>query len=171
MVRFLQLKSNLNAPLVSIRGCCSGKTQQEKFIPMDEQIAKNKYALIVEDDVSVQSVLTLALSEAGFEVMTATTGSEALKILHETMPGIVLLDIGLPDFEGYEICKMLSAEDLITKIPVIVISGCTSLQNRLRSFIWGAKTFVSKPFQLDDLIEKVIYLTERNETSARQPAD
>lgn len=122
----------------------------------------NKSILIIEDDDSVRALMSLAMSEAGFDVTEATTGREALDVLKEKLPDVVLLDLGLPDVEGYIICKMLSDEDVMNKVPVIVVSGWTSLESRLRSFISGAKAFVSKPFLIEDIVEKALFFAKRN---------
>jgi DNA-binding response OmpR family regulator len=122
--------------------------------------------LMIEDDVSVRSVMSVALTEAGFHVMEATTGCAAMEILKKTPPRVVLLDIGLPDIEGFEICKSIKSDELLMNIPVIIVSGRSSLNHKLTGFISGAKAYINKPFHMDELIEKVRYFTKSDNGSA-----
>lgn len=152
-------------------GGCRPRENKETIVIMDSKPRKKVDILIIEDDEFVRSVLTVALTEEGFNVMEASTGASALEALRETLPSVVLLDIGLPDMEGFEICKMMRDDGFLTDVPVIIVSGRSSIKNKFVGFLSGAKAFVDKPFQVEDLIEKVSYFAECGAASEQQLYD
>lgn len=118
-----------------------------------------KKVLVVDDDPFVRSVMSMALSSEGFNVVEAATGQEAIDVLREDKPHVVLLDPGLPDMDGFEISRLIRDEKTMAGVHVIVVSGSTGIMNKLSGFLSGARAFIGKPFQIEDLISKVELLS------------
>jgi len=102
--------------------------------------------LVVDDEASVLSVLNRILS-GEYEIITAKTGNEALKLAQEQHPDLILLDILLPDLDGYNVIVQLKSSEETNAIPVIFITGLTSEEDEEKSFLLGATDYIIKPFK------------------------
>ena len=110
--------------------------------------------LIVDDEPMVVRLLTNILSTGGFQVRSAGSGELALRSVASKPPGLILLDIGLPGIDGFEVCRRLKAQEDSRDIPVMFISGLTDPEVNVRGFGLGAVDFISKPFQRDELLAR-----------------
>jgi len=102
--------------------------------------------LIVDDEASVLSVLNRILS-GEYEIITAKTGNEALTLAQEQHPHLILLDILLPDLDGYNVIVQLKSNEETNAIPVIFITGLSSEEDEEKSFLLGATDYIIKPFK------------------------
>jgi len=102
--------------------------------------------LIVDDEASVLAVLNRILS-GEYEIITAKTGNEALKLAQEQHPDLILLDILLPDLDGYNVIVQLKSSEETNAIPVIFITGLTSEEDEEKSFLLGGADYIIKPFK------------------------
>ncbi len=102
--------------------------------------------LIVDDDATNRDVLSRRLIRQGHEVRTATSGSDALRVIEEADFDLVLLDIMMPDMDGYEVLARLKGEDRLRHIPVVMISALNELQSVVRCLEAGAEDYLAKPF-------------------------
>jgi len=102
--------------------------------------------LIVDDEASVLLILNRILS-GEYEIITAKTGNEALKLAQEQHPDLILLDILLPDLDGYNVIVQLKSNEETNAIPVIFITGLTSEEDEEKSFLLGAADYIIKPFK------------------------
>ncbi len=110
--------------------------------------------LIVEDDLSARQTMEAFLTREGYEVRCAPNGQTALMFAREDPPELILLDIRLPDMDGFEVCQRLK-EDRIDNIPVIFISALQELKDKVRGFAAGGVDYVTKPFQAQELLARV----------------
>jgi len=110
--------------------------------------------LIVEDDLSARQTLEAFLTREGYEVRCAPNGQTALMFAREDPPELILLDIRLPDMDGFEVCQRLK-EHRIDNIPVIFISALQELKDKVRGFAAGGVDYVTKPFQAEELLARV----------------
>lgn len=108
--------------------------------------------LAVDDDPQVLTVLDRALSQAGYEVVVARTGTDGLAAAAATRPSLVLVDLRLPDIDGIEVVRRLRTW---TRIPIVLLSGAGSVRTRVRALDAGADDFVDKPFSMDELRARV----------------
>ena len=123
--------------------------------------------MIVEDSPEMQRLLLRVLTARGFNVSPVPTGSQALPAALQTPPDLILLDIGLPDMNGYEVCERLKANDRLRPIPVIFISGLEGELDKVKAFAAGGVDYLTKPFHLAELEARVCtHLTLRQQ--ARQ---
>jgi two-component system phosphate regulon response regulator PhoB len=124
--------------------------------------------LIVEDDRAVGELLVQTFTEAGFEARLLGAGLEALRWAQANHPSAVLLDIGLPDMTGFDVCRELKADSQTARIPVIFVSGRESEIDRVVAFEIGASDYVQKPFSPRELVLRVRAILRRTTPSATE---
>jgi len=110
--------------------------------------------LIVEDDLSARQTMEAFLTREGYEVRCAPNGQTALMFAREDPPELILLDILLPDMDGFEVCQRLRG-GRTDSIPVIFISALHELKDKVRGFAAGGVDYVTKPFQAEELLARV----------------
>jgi DNA-binding response OmpR family regulator len=112
-----------------------------------------KKILIFDDDESIVDVLTIILVEAGYKVISATEGKEALAITEREKPDLILLDILMSGMDGKEFKQSLKEIEGTDEIPIIVISANTKTKEIAKEI--GATDFIYKPFEIDEVLEKI----------------
>jgi len=113
---------------------------------------KNKI-LVVDDEEALRTVLSAELEGEGYQVSTAADGEEAIKIIGSQQFHLILLDIKMPNVDGFEVLKHVKQHQPATK--VIMLTGFADLKNAIESKKLGAEDFVSKPYDLVDLLTTV----------------
>ena len=114
-----------------------------------------KKVLIIEDDTFLQGLEASKLTKDGFQVITASTGEEAMRKINEPNIDVILLDLILPNYDGFEILKKIKETEKIKNIPVIVFSNLSDEKDVKKSKELGAIDFMVKSnFTLDELIKK-----------------
>ena len=108
--------------------------------------------LLVDDEVSIQRSVAPLLRSRGYEVEVAGTGADALKSAAMRPPDLVVLDLGLPDIEGSEICRRIRAD---SQVPVIVLSARGGEADKVSSLDLGADDYVTKPFSPEELLARI----------------
>src|SRR5262245_5048112 len=122
----------------------------------------SRQILVVDDDPSFREYVSSLLVEAGYTVADADSGKAALLTFGERPPGLVILDVCLPGFSGYEICRQLRTR-FGERLPVIFVSGTrTESYDRAGGLLIGADDYVVKPFSPDELIARVERLLVRS---------
>jgi two-component system OmpR family response regulator len=109
--------------------------------------------LVVEDEEPIADLLRMALRYEGFDVDVAESGSSAVEIAHETTPHLVLLDVMLPDLDGFEVLARLFGLGL--EMPVIFLTARDGTEDRLHGLALGADDYICKPFSLAEVIARV----------------
>ncbi len=109
--------------------------------------------LIVEDDKSLQKLLSDLLLDNGFSTKLASTGSKALRLLEETLPDLVLLDLGLPDISGESVCEQIKKD--YPDLPVLILTAQNSVEKVIQGLGLGADDYVTKPFNSAVLIARI----------------
>jgi two-component system response regulator MprA len=116
--------------------------------------------LLVEDDQELRAVLRRGLEEEGFAVAGASTGAEAMERVSAETPDAVVIDIGLPDADGRDLCQALRARGIQT--PVLFLTARDALTDRLAGFRAGGDDYLTKPFSLAELIARLRALLNRS---------
>ncbi len=116
--------------------------------------------LVVEDDSDLRSVLRRALREADFEVTTAHDGTEALRAARALEPDLLVVDIGLPDADGRDVCQALRSEGMTA--PVLFLTARDAVTDRISGFAAGGDDYLTKPFHVDELIARIGALLRRS---------
>jgi len=119
---------------------------------------------ICEDDAELRSVLTRALSAEDFEVKAVPSGHDAVETFTGNPPDVLVLDIGLPDSDGRDVCQALRTRGVAA--PVIFLSAAGALTDRLAGFNAGGDDYLTKPFALAELIVRIRALLRRSESSS-----
>ncbi|WP_327312999.1 response regulator transcription factor [Streptomyces sp. NBC_01235] len=108
--------------------------------------------LVVEDESSIASMLTMALQFLGFEVITAGRGGEALALAADRAPNVVLLDVVLPDMDGFEVCRGLRGAGV--NAPVLFVTARDAVEDKVRG-LELADDYVTKPFDLNEVVARI----------------
>jgi DNA-binding response OmpR family regulator len=111
--------------------------------------------LIIDDTAHVRQLLAAMLKTRGYDVQTAESGVHALEVVHDLSPDLILLDIMMPEMDGYEVCQRLKNDPQTRDIPVIFISALEQTADKIKAFSAGAVDYVSKPFQVKEVIARV----------------
>ncbi len=114
-----------------------------------------KKILIVDDEEDILNFLELVLREKGYEVVTAGSGHDALTRAQLERPDLVLLDIMMPQMDGWEVLKLLRIDDETASIPVAMLSARTEARDRVQGLQEGAIDYICKPFSLQELLTKI----------------
>ncbi|MCU0515418.1 MAG: EAL domain-containing protein [Oscillatoria sp. Prado101] len=114
-----------------------------------------KNILIVDDNPNNLRYLATLLTEEGYKVRKALTGQMALKACQNLLPDLILLDIMMPDLDGYEVCHRLKAEVQTSNIPVIFLSALDDVFDKVKAFKVGGADYISKPFQLEEILVRI----------------
>ena len=120
---------------------------------------------VCEDDPALRSVLLRSLRGAGHEVVLAHDGAEALRVLPRALPDVVILDIGLPDSDGRDVCLALRAGGLAA--PVLFLTARDGVHDKVAGFESGGDDYLTKPFELPELLVRVAALARRG--ASRDP--
>lgn len=119
--------------------------------------------LIVEDDNDISNMLRIYFSSQGYDVETALRGGDALEKTRQSMPHLIVLDIMLPDINGYEVCRQLRTTTRTSHIPVIFLTQKDERSDRLQGLELGADDYITKPFDIDELKLRVQNAIARSE--------
>lgn len=121
----------------------------------DSPQVRNASILIVDDTIYNIQLLSLMLIRQGYKVYQATSGLEALDKVKEQLPDIILLDIRMPDINGYEVCTRLKSNPITKDIPIIFISSIEEPSEKVEAFSVGGVDYISKPFQLIEVLARI----------------
>lgn len=105
-------------------------------------------------------MLAAALAHSGFEVTTAANGREALTLTKEILPDLILLDVMMPDLDGFEVCRRLRAD--YVKVPIIFLTARDETSDKVRGLTTGGDDYLVKPFALDELVARVQAVLRRS---------
>ena len=115
----------------------------------------NGNILIVDDTPENIQVLSATLNECGYKVRGVTNGKMALRAILHSPPDLILLDIRMPEMNGYEVCQQLKADPQTEKIPVIFISASDEVLDKIQAFSKGGVDYITKPFHIEEVIARV----------------
>jgi DNA-binding response OmpR family regulator len=111
--------------------------------------------LIVDDEADLVAVLRVGLEIEGFDVIEAADGEEGLRLAREQKPALMLLDLMLPKLDGYKVCRALKFDERYKSLPILILSARSGEQDRRLALDMGADGFITKPYEMKDLVAKV----------------
>ncbi|MEB3311492.1 MAG: response regulator [Snowella sp.] len=111
--------------------------------------------LVVDDTLDNLRLLSAMLSKQGYRVRKAINGTIALNTIQQMPPDLVLLDINMPDLNGYEVCQILKTDPLTQEIPIIFISALDDVLDKVKAFQVGGSDYITKPFQSEELLARI----------------
>ena len=118
-----------------------------------------KKALVVDDSAADLANIKNILSDAGCMVVTASNGKEAVEKAKSEKPNVIFLDVVMPDMDGYETCRLLSADASTKEIPVIFVTSKGQKADKVWGELQGAKGHVAKPYTADQIVDQLKSLT------------
>jgi PAS domain S-box-containing protein len=111
--------------------------------------------LIVADDLSARQTLSALMEREGYEVRCAPSGQTALMFAQEEAPDLILLDVRLPDLDGFQVCQRLKENGKACDTPVIFISALEDKEDKIKGFVAGGVDYITKPFQMEEVLARV----------------
>src|SRR3954453_14973803 len=116
--------------------------------------------LVVDDEPNIVDVISMALRFNGFTISAAGTGADALIAVREFKPHLILLDVMLPDMEGFEVAKRLGAAR--SRVPIIFLTARDATDDKIRGLPLGGDDYVTKPFSLEELVARIRSILRRS---------
>jgi two-component system phosphate regulon response regulator PhoB len=134
--------------------------------------APQHHVLIVEDDEDIQQLVSYNLVRAGFQVTCADSGEEALELLRQKRPDLVLLDLMLPGIDGLEVCRSVKRDEATREIPIVILSARGEESDVVAGLELGADDYITKPFSPKVAIARIrAVLRRRSEPAAKTGGD
>ena len=128
---------------------------------MPDDLFQNQVILVVDDEERMARFIRLNLEHDGFKVVEAYNGMKALQNLRDRMPDLILLDVMLPDLDGFEVLKMIRE---ISNVPVIMLTAKGEEDDRIHGLEYGADDYVTKPFSPRELVSRIKAVLRRTES-------
>jgi pilus assembly protein CpaE len=134
-----------------------------------------EHVLLVDDDELLLKLTASLLTKHGFDVLPVESGKKALDSLKTSQPDIILLDVMMPDLDGFSVCRQIRADASIRHIPIIMLTALDSVENKVKGFEAGADDYIAKPCETLELVARINALLRRSETTqqlvtSREPA-
>lgn len=111
--------------------------------------------LIIDDEVDLVETIRFPLELEGYQVLVAYNGEEGLHLARKEKPDLIILDLMLPKIDGYKICRFLKFDEKYKHIPIIMLTARSQEKDRLLGKETGADEYITKPFDLDNLLKKI----------------
>ena len=121
-----------------------------------------KKILVVDDDLTLRRVLQNSLEQRGYQVISVGSGTEALVLFQQDIPDIVVSDVSMPEMDGFEFCRQLRSQPSGKLIPFIFLSAKGELDDRIQGHTIGADSYLTKPFEMKELLANIEALIERS---------
>jgi len=132
---------------------------KEKFDRPEPTISNTQRILVVDDENSISDLIATSLRFVGFEVRTAASGSQALAIAEEFKPHALILDVMLPDQDGFEVCRQLRQDG--HSVGVLFLTAKDTVEDKIAGLTIGGDDYVTKPFSLEELVARLRALLRR----------
>ena len=123
--------------------------------------------LVVDDEPDIIELVEFNLKQAGYAVITAEDGAEALKKARTQTPDLIILDVMLPEMDGFEICKTLRLDPVTAKLPIIMLTAKAAEIDRVLGLELGADDYLTKPFSPRELLLRVKKILARSQTEEK----
>ncbi|MBM4350274.1 MAG: response regulator [Deltaproteobacteria bacterium] len=114
-----------------------------------------KRILVVDDEVDLVETVRFSLELEGYDVLVAYNGEEALNQARKENPDLILLDLMLPKLDGYKVCRLLKFDERYKHIPILMLTAKTQEKDKATGMETGANEYITKPFEMDELMKKV----------------
>jgi DNA-binding response OmpR family regulator len=127
--------------------------------------------LVIEDDEIVARTIERSLRGQEFRVTVANSGVEGLKVTRRQLPDLVIMDIIMPGMDGYSVCREMRADPLLSAIPILFLTAKAKDEDRIQGFLAGADDYLTKPFNIDELILRIRAILRRTKSHPRTEGD
>ena len=137
----------------------SWQSHQEKKPPQT--------VLVIDDEGNIIEVVRLGLRYEGFHVESASDGEQGITAAQRINPDIIILDLGLPDMDGVEVCQRLRANPTTRDIPILMLTARDELQDRINGLESGADDYLTKPYEFDELVARIRAILRRQQRNTQ----
>lgn len=117
--------------------------------------------MVVDDDEDFTNLYKAALTAAGFDASTVNQSTAVVEMAYLIQPDIFVIDLMMPEIDGFQLCRMLRADQLFRRTPIIIVTALTDTDSRLVALGAGANDYLTKPFRVDDLKARINALLEK----------
>jgi len=117
--------------------------------------SKTSKILVVDDEPHIVNLIKLTLTSDKYEIFSAYSGTEALKLAKQIKPDLIILDLMMPNIDGYEVCENLRKDPKTSELPIMILSAKSQLVDKFKSINVGADDYMTKPFDPEELIKRV----------------
>ena len=129
-------------------GCANNRVMRKKI-------------LVVDDDAELVELISFNLKQAGYSIGTASNGVEAIKKAHSLEPDLIVLDVMMPELDGFAVCEILRRDATLAAVPIMMLTALSSELGRVAGLGSGASDFVSKPFSPRVLVQRIEELLQK----------
>ena len=125
--------------------------------------------LIIDDEVQATTMMELILSAAGYETVIENNSANALQTANSTNPDLLILDLMMPEPDGHKVCRLLRADPKFAHMPILIVTALNDSDSRVIAYGAGADDYLTKPYHIDELTQRVKALVEKvNRTTSPQ---
>jgi len=117
--------------------------------------------LVVDDDIHATTLFKTILTAKGFEAVIVNDSAIAMKVASTSKPDLIILDLMMPEPNGFEVCRMLRSSARFSQTPIVIFTAMGDNESRNTAFEIGADDFLTKPFRVEDLMRRIRELTNR----------
>ena len=114
-----------------------------------------KKILLAEDEADLVEIIRFTLEGEGFTVLVSYDGEGALRQARKEIPDLILLDIMMPELDGYEVCRLLKSDERYKHIPILMLTAKAQEKDKTRGMEMGEDDYITKPFDMNELMEKI----------------
>ena len=126
------------------------------MMPTEDKPQRSKpLALVADDSEDTRDMYVLALVFSGFDAITAADGPEALRLASERLPDVIVLDMGMPRVDGWEVCRRIRAAQATSKTPIIAVTGHALMEAEVAARVAGCDVYLTKPLLPERLVDEV----------------
>lgn len=130
---------------------------------------ETKHVTLIEDEPDIAELISVHLEKAGYKVTVCVNGKDFLHFMEENTPDLVLLDLGLPDMDGLEICKEMRKRSDLSSLPIIIVTARNEEMDKVLGLELGADDYMTKPFSPKELVARVRALLRRHGPAEARP--
>ncbi len=123
-----------------------------------------KKILIVDDEVHIRDIIRFRMEVEGFEILEANNGRNAIEVLTKEQPNIIVLDVMMPEMDGWEVCRFVRSQPDISKTPILMLTAKTEIRDKIHGMQAGANDYLTKPFSPNELVVRVQKLLQAAES-------
>ena len=127
----------------------------DEAVAANEDTSKAFRVMVIDDSKTIRRTAETLLKKEGFEVITATDGFEALSLIADHQPDLILLDIMMPRLDGYQTCALIKHHRVFMHTPVVMLSSKDGLFDRARGRVVGSDNYITKPFTREELLSVI----------------
>lgn len=114
-----------------------------------------KKIMVIDDDEDFTNLYKSALRAAGFDASGVNQSTSAIELAYVSKPDVFVIDLMMPDVDGFQLCRMIRADPVLKDIPIIIVTALTDMDSKLVALGAGANDYLTKPFQVDELKKRI----------------